>query len=105
MIDLLASTGMRVGELVGLNREDINFHERECVVFGKGNTERLVYFDARTKIHLQNYLDSRTDTNPALFVSLSLPHLTKCKKTQQCKPPVWPVSAKWRLCRSLWLLL
>lgn len=73
MIDLLASTGMRVGELVGLNREDINFHERECVVFGKGSTERLVYFDARTKIHLRNYLNGRNDANPALFVSLALP--------------------------------
>ena len=74
MIDLLASTGMRVGELVQLNREDINFHERECVVFGKGGSERVVYFDARTKIHLLNYLDSRDDNNPALFVSLTLPH-------------------------------
>lgn len=74
MIDLLASTGMRVGELVGLNKEDINFYERECIVFGKGNSERIVYFDARTKIHLINYLDSRTDNNPALFVSLSSPH-------------------------------
>ena len=74
MIDLLASTGIRVGELVGLNREDINFHERECVVLGKGNRERMVYFDARTKIHLQNYLAHRIDKNPALFVSLSLPH-------------------------------
>ena len=74
MIDLLASTGMRVGELVRLNREDINFYERECVVFGKGNSERIVYFDARKKIHLINYLDSRQDDNPALFVSLSSPH-------------------------------
>ena len=74
MIDLLVSTGMRVGELVGLNREDINFYERECIVFGKGNSERIVYFDARTKIHLINYLDSRQDDNPALFVSLSSPH-------------------------------
>lgn len=74
MIDLLASTGMRVGELVNLNREDIDFHERQCVVFGKGNKEREVYFNARTKIHLQNYLSSRTDDNPALFVSLSNPH-------------------------------
>ena len=74
MIDLLASTGMRVGELVGLNREDINFHERECVVLGKGGSERVVYFDARTKIHLINYLDSRDDKNAALFVSLLLPH-------------------------------
>lgn len=74
MIDLLASTGMRVGELVQLNREDINFHERECVVLGKGNSERVVYFDARTKIHLQNYLDDRSDDNPALFVSLTQPH-------------------------------
>ncbi|WAW10827.1 tyrosine-type recombinase/integrase [Oxalobacter vibrioformis] len=74
MVDLLASTGMRVGEMVGLNREDINFHERECVVFGKGRSERVVYFDARTKIHLKNYLTSRTDNNPALFVSLTRPH-------------------------------
>ena len=74
MIDLLASTGMRVGELVNLNREDIDFYERQCVVFGKGNKEREVYFNARTKIHLQNYLNSRTDDNPALFVSLSNPH-------------------------------
>ena len=73
MIDLLASSGMRVGELVTLNREDINFNERECVVIGKGNKERLVYFDARTKIHLQNYLEGRTDENPALFVSLKAP--------------------------------
>ena len=74
MIDLLASTGMRVGELVQLNREEINFHERECVVLGKGGSERVVYFDARTKVHLLNYLESRTDENPALFVSLALPH-------------------------------
>jgi len=73
MVDLLASTGMRVGELVNLNREDVNFHERECVVLGKGGSERVVYFDARTKIHLLNYLDSREDNNPALFVSLTLP--------------------------------
>lgn len=74
IIDLLASSGMRVGEMVSLNREDINFNERECVVFGKGNKERLVYFDARTKIHLQNYLDSRRDSNPALFVTLKAPY-------------------------------
>lgn len=74
MIDLLASTGMRVGEMVLLNREDINFNERECVVFGKGDKERIVYFDARTKIHLLNYLNSRIDDNPALFVSLNKPH-------------------------------
>ena len=74
MIDMLASTGMRVGEMVLLNREDINFNERECVVFGKGDKERIVYFDARTKIHLQNYLHSRTDNDPALFVSLQTPH-------------------------------
>ena len=74
MIDMLASTGMRVGEMVLLNREDIDFNERECIVFGKGDKERLVYFDARTKIHLQNYLASRTDTEQALFVSLKAPH-------------------------------
>ena len=73
MIDLLASTGMRVGELVKLNREDINFTERECVVFGKGNKQRIVYFNARTKIHLQQYLNERSDQNEALFVSLNNP--------------------------------
>lgn len=74
MIDMLASTGMRVGEMVLLNREDIDFSERECVVLGKGDKERMVYFDARTKLHLQNYLESRADDNPALFVTLKAPH-------------------------------
>ena len=74
IIDMLASTGMRIGEMVLLNKADINFNERECVVFGKGDKARVVYFDARTKIHLQNYLNSRTDDNPALFVSLKAPH-------------------------------
>ena len=74
MIDLLLSTGMRVGELVKINREDIDFQERQCIVFGKGNKEREVYFNARTKIHLKKYLEQRTDTNPALFVSLHKPH-------------------------------
>ena len=73
MIDLLASTGIRVGELVHLNRGDIDFENRECVVFGKGNKERKVYFDARTKIHLQKYLNERTDESDALFVSLLYP--------------------------------
>ncbi len=74
MIDMLASTGMRVGEMVLLNRDDINFAERECVVFGKGGKERIVYFDARAKLHLQEYLESRTDDNSALFVTLRVPH-------------------------------
>ena len=74
MIDLLSSTGMRVGELVNLDRADIDFQNRECVVLGKGDKERLVYFDARTKVHLHNYLESRDDDNPALFVTLNCPH-------------------------------
>ena len=74
IIDMLASTGMRIGEMVLLNRSDINFAERECVVLGKGSKERIVYFDARTKIHLQNYLASRFDNNPALFVSIKSPY-------------------------------
>lgn len=74
IIDLLYSTGMRVGELVHLNIEDIDFNERECVVLGKGDKERRVYFDAKTKIHLQDYLANRSDTNPALFVSLDAPY-------------------------------
>ena len=75
IIDMLASTGMRVGELVKLNRSDVNFAERECIVFGKGNKERVVYFNARAKLHLQEYLASRKDKNQALFVSLDKPHV------------------------------
>lgn len=74
MIDLLYSTGIRVGELVGLNRTDINFEERECVVYGKGYKERRVYFDAKSKLHLQDYLKERVDDNPALFVTLDAPY-------------------------------
>ena len=74
MIDLLYSTGIRVGELVGLNISDIDFEERECIVFGKGDKERRVYFDAKAKLHLQDYIESRTDDNPALFVTLDAPH-------------------------------
>lgn len=74
IIDLLNSTGMRVGELVKLNIDDINFNERECIVIGKGDKQRRVYFDARAKIHLQDYLNSRNDDNKALFVSLLRPY-------------------------------
>jgi len=74
MIDLLLSTGMRVGELVNLDISDMNFEERECIVYGKGDKERRVYFDARAKLHIQNYLKERSDKNKALFVSLNHPH-------------------------------
>ncbi|MCR4611764.1 MAG: tyrosine-type recombinase/integrase [Lachnospiraceae bacterium] len=74
IVDMLASTGMRIGEMVLLNRSDINFNERECIVFGKGSKERIVYFDARTKLHLQEYLKSRVDDEPALFVTLREPY-------------------------------
>jgi len=74
IIDLLSSTGMRVGELVRLDRSGIDFVNRECIVFGKGDKERKVYFDARAKLHLERYISSRLDNNPALFVSLQKPH-------------------------------
>ena len=74
MIDLLYSTGMRVGELVNLNVDDIDLERRECVVHGKGGKERRVYFDAKAKVHLKEYISSRTDTSAALFVTLNSPH-------------------------------
>lgn len=74
LVDVLASTGIRVGELVRLNRADLDLQERQCIVFGKGNKERFVYFNARTKLHILRYLETRKDDNPALFVSLSAPH-------------------------------
>ena len=74
IVDMLASTGMRIGEMVLLNRDDLNFNERECIVLGKGSKERIVYFDARAKLHMQEYLKSRVDENPALFVTLRAPY-------------------------------
>jgi len=74
IIDMLYSTGIRVGELVNLDISDINFHERECVVYGKGDKERRVYFDAKTKLHLSRYLNDRSDSSKALFVTLNKPH-------------------------------
>ena len=74
MVDLLSSTGMRVGELVNLNRGDVDLNQRECIVLGKGDKQRVVYFDARTKLHLEEYLSERTDSNESLFVSLNRPH-------------------------------
>ena len=74
LIDFLYSTGVRVGELVNVNIEDVNFEDRSCIVLGKGNKQREVYFDARTKIHLQEYINQRNDNNKALFVSLQKPY-------------------------------
>ena len=74
IIDLLYSTGMRVGELVKINIKDVDFENRECIVLGKGNKQRKVYFDAKTKIHIKQYLETRKDNNDALFVSLMKPY-------------------------------
>ena len=74
LIELLISTGMRVGELVNLNISNLNFEDRSCIVLGKGNKEREVYFDAKTKLHLKEYISKRNDDNDALFVSLREPH-------------------------------
>lgn len=73
MIDFLLSTGIRVGELVNLDISDVNLEDRECIVYGKGDKERRAYFDAKSKLHLQEYLNSRSDDNPALFVTLKRP--------------------------------
>ena len=74
IIDLLYSTGIRVGELVNLNIDDIDLDGRECVVYGKGDKERKVYFDAKAKVHIEDYIKSRDDENEALFVTLDAPH-------------------------------
>ena len=74
IIEMLYSTGIRVGELINLNIKDVNFAERSCIVLGKGNKQREVYFDVKTKLHIQDYLKTRDDDNPALFVSRNKPH-------------------------------
>ena len=88
MIDFLLSTGIRVGKLVRMNIDDIDFSERECVVYGKGDKERKAYFDAKTKIHLLNYIESRTDNNIALFVSLNQPH-SRPREYRSSPPLQW----------------
>lgn len=74
MFELLLSTGMRLTELRGLNQGDVDFSEREIIVFGKGAKQRIVYFDERTSLFLNKYLESRDDDNPALFVTINNPH-------------------------------
>ncbi len=74
ILELLISTGMRVGELTRLNISDMNFQERSCIVLGKGNSEREVYFSAKSKMYIKKYLETRTDDNEALFVSLIKPY-------------------------------
>ena len=74
MIDLLYSTGIRVDELVNLNVDDIDLEGRECIVYGKGDKERRVYFDAKAKVHLKEYIEHRKDNNKALFVTLDAPY-------------------------------
>ena len=74
ILELLISTGMRVGEITRLNISDMNFQERSCIVLGKGNSEREVYFSAKSKMYIQKYLETRTDNNEALFVSLIKPY-------------------------------
>ena len=74
ILELLISTGMRVGELTRLNISDMNFQERSCIVLGKGNSEREVYFSAKSKMYIEKYLKTRTDDNEALFVSLIKPY-------------------------------
>lgn len=73
IIELLSSTGIRVGELVKMNKTDIDFNSKEIIVLGKGGKQRKVYFDTKTKLHLLNYLNSRIDKNEAAFVSLFKP--------------------------------
>ncbi|HAU85276.1 MAG TPA: integrase [Lachnospiraceae bacterium] len=73
LMDFLYSTGCRVSEVSMLDIGDIDFGQRQVVVFGKGHKERIVYFDSRTKRHLINYLKTRTDSNPALFITQKYP--------------------------------
>lgn len=74
IVDFLHRTGVRISEMVALNREDIDFYDRECIVYGKGRKERPVYFSWDASVHLREYLESRNDDNPALFVGSRKPH-------------------------------
>ena len=74
MIEFLNSSGVRVSELCSLDIDDIDFSSNEGIVFGKGSKERIIYFDSRTKVHLEKYLQSRNDDIPALFISSKPPY-------------------------------
>lgn len=72
--NMLYSTGSRISELCALNIKDINFQNMSAIVYGKGRKEREIYFNAQTKLHLEKYLDSRSDNNPALFIISKKPY-------------------------------
>ena len=74
IFELLLSSGMRVGDLVKLNHKDLNMNECAVIVHGKGDKEREVFFNELAKVSINRYLESRVDTNPALFVSLHSPY-------------------------------
>ena len=68
IILFLASTGCRISEMIGLNRDSVDLNNLECVVHGKGKKERIVYLDAITGAALKTYLGKRKDSGEALFV-------------------------------------
>ena len=74
IVDLLSSSGMRVSELCGLDKKDVDFENGEVKVFGKGQKERICFMTGRCKVHLRWYLESRVDDNPALFVTAKKPY-------------------------------
>jgi site-specific recombinase XerD len=67
--DTIAPTGCRIGEIIKLNRDDINFHSQSVIAQRKGDKEREVYFNVRCDIWLKRYLEERKDNDPALFVT------------------------------------
>ena len=74
MLEFLYSTAVRVLEFIRLNRDDIRFGNKTLIVYGKGGKERRVYLNERTNMYLKEYMQSRTDDNPALFVGIRIPH-------------------------------
>ena len=75
IICFLITTGCRISEVTSLDRENIDFNRKECIVHGKGNKERRVYFDDITAMALKKYLEERTDDNPALFIGKRMERL------------------------------
>ena len=71
IIELLYSGGLRVSELVGLNRDSINLERREFMVRGKGSKDRPIFISKSAADKVQDYLDARTDSLPALFLNNS----------------------------------
>jgi site-specific recombinase XerD len=84
LVEVLLGSAMRIGEVLSLNRTDIDFERKEARVIGKGNKERTVFFTERALLWLGRYLETRSDNSLPLFASQN--GITRLKRTDIWRP-------------------